>query len=439
MDLRDPRQLVDYTRSLDCIHCGLCLNACPTYRLTGAEPSSPRGRIHLMRALAEGHIEPDADYAEELDFCLLCRNCESVCPSGVQFGRMMEHARGSLEPVRQRGALATLARRIGFDLLLRDRGALRVFTTLGRWAQVTGVAGLAASLLGPAGRRLREAPTIPPAGERARLAVTTPAAGKRLGAVALLEGCVMPELLGRTNRATARVLARSGFDVHVAREHMCCGSLHAHNGEEAGARALALETLDAFERLVDADGAPLPLIVNSAGCGSHLKDLAHQFPADAAQRARAARLSARVRDLTEFLAAGPGAQGLSSALQSAPARPMRVTWDDPCHLAHGQGVRSEPRLILRGIPGLELVEMPDAEGCCGSAGIYSLARPDDAARVLAPKLESLRRSAARTLVTANPGCQLQWSGGVRRAGLDVRVLHIAELLDEALSPPSAAG
>jgi len=435
MDPRDPVQLVDYTKSLDCIHCGLCLNSCPTYRLTGEESSSPRGRIHLMRSLAEGHIEADAAYAEELDFCLLCRNCETVCPSGVQFGRLMEHARGALEPQRERTALQRLARRVGFDLLLRDRTALRATAALGRFAQASGLLALTARVAGRAGRGLRSAPPVPPARERTRLPEFTPARGPRRGAVALLEGCVMPELLGRTNRATVRLLAACGFDVHVAGQHVCCGSLHAHNGETAGARALALETIAAFETLADQDDQPLPLIVNSAGCGSHLKELAHAIPDDAGQQARAHALSRRTFDLSEFLARGSGAEGLRAALAAAapPAHPLRVTWDDPCHLVHGQRIQREPRELLRIVPGLQLVEMPDAESCCGSAGIYALTRPDDAQRVLDPKLESLRATGASVLVTANPGCQIQWESGVRRAGMPVRVLHLAELLDEAIT------
>jgi glycolate oxidase iron-sulfur subunit len=437
MDPRDPHQLVDYVRSLDCIHCGLCLNTCPTYRLTGVESSSPRGRIHLMRSLAEGAIEADAAYADELDFCLLCRHCETVCPSGVQFGTLMEHARGALEPTRERTAIGRLARRVGFDLLLRDRAALRAAATVGRAAQATGLVRFAARVGGRAARGLRDAPTIPRARDRARLPTFTPALGVRRGAVALLEGCVMPELLGATNRATVRVLAACGYDVHVARRHVCCGSLHAHNGEVAGASALAVETIDAFGALVDEDGRPLPLVVNSAGCGSHLKALAHAVPGAPDHERRAASLSRRTIDFAEFLSCNESARGFDALLQRAVdsgerASPLRVTWDDPCHLVHGQRIQREPREILRRLPGVELVEMDGADSCCGSAGIYALTRPDDAARVLEPKLEALRATGARVLATANPGCQLQWSSGIRRARLDVRVLHLADLLDERL-------
>jgi len=426
----NAKDLVDYTASLDCIHCGLCLNTCPTYRLTGVESSSPRGRIHLMRALAEGAIDADEYYAEELDFCLLCRHCETVCPSGVRFGHLMEHARGALEPTRARTSLQRLGRNIGFDLLLRNRSALRLTASLGRIAQRAGLVRAFASIAGSRAQGLLQAPDIP--ANRARLPVFTPATAPRRGAVAVLEGCVMPELLGDTNRATVSVLAACGFDVQVARQHVCCGSLHAHNGESTGAHALALETIDAFDAVVDEHGLPLPLVVNSAGCGSHLKDLAHTFPSEPEHERRARALAQRTLDFTEFLTRGVGAEGLTSLLARAPERcdRVRMAWDDPCHLLHGQRISREPRDILSRVPGVELVPMQGADSCCGSAGIYSLLRPDDAERVLEPKIVALRESRADVLVTGNPGCQLQWAAGIRRAGLTTRVMHIAEVLDE---------
>ncbi len=426
----NAKDLVDYTASLDCIHCGLCLNTCPTYRLTGVESSSPRGRIHMMRALAEGAIDADEHYAEELDFCLLCRHCETVCPSGVRFGHLMEHARGALEPTRARTAFQRLGRSIGFDLLLRNRSALRLTASLGRIAQRAGLVQAFASIAGSRAKGLLQAPDIP--ANRARLPDFTPATALRRGAVAVLEGCVMPELLGDTNRATVRVIAACGFDVHVARRHICCGSLHAHNGEVAGARALAVETIDAFDALLDEHGVPMPLIVNSAGCGSHLKDLARTFPSEPDHERRARALSQRTLDFAEFLASGVGAEGLTALLARVPVgrNRVRITWDDPCHLLHGQRISREPRDILRRVPGVDLVTMEGAESCCGSAGIYSLLRPDDAERVLEPKLLALRESQADVLVTGNPGCQLQWAAGIHRAGLATRVMHIAEVLDE---------
>lgn len=415
----DANTIVDYAKSLDCVHCGLCLNACPTYRLTGREPSSPRGRIHLMRSVAEGSLTPDADFAEEMDFCLLCRNCESVCPSGVRYGSMMEHTRSALESVRSRPAWVRAIRRFGFGVVLRDRMTLRIAAWIARTADRTGLA----KLLG--------APPLPAHTERALLPTRMPAEGETVARVAMLEGCVMPELLGHVQRATATVLQRAGCQVEVSPMHVCCGSLHAHNGETDDARALARETIEAYERLVDDAGNPLPLVVNSAGCGSHLKELAQLFDASDPWAARARALAERTLDFSQFLCREPMRSRLLERMRSSLASLGPFAWDDPCHLCHGQGVRKEPRELLRAAAGGELAPLSDPESCCGSAGIYSLLRPKDSRAILAPRLEALRSCGARVLVTSNPGCQIQWESGVRDANLDVRVLHLAEVLEEA--------
>lgn len=414
----NPQTLIDYTRTLDCIHCGLCLETCPTYQLTSAEPSSPRGRIHLMRSVAEGDIEPDAAFREEMDFCLLCRHCESVCPSGVEFGALMEYTRDGLAP---KTLTARIAKRLGFGLLT-SRPQLRLAATLLRLLQATGAARLIAALLGSRGAALAKLPPIPPASRRRLLPEHTPANGPDATPVTFLEGCVMPHLLGDVNRATLRVLVASGHSVEVPRtQPTCCGSLHAHNGELDQARTLAKQTITAFEATPD-----LPVVTNSAGCGSHMKEYANLFTEDAAWRERAERFSARVRDLSEILEPRP--------LQTpVPATRVRtpIAYDDPCHLCHGQGIRSQPRALLDAT-GLEQVELEGSESCCGSAGIYSALRPADAAAILEPKLEALRACGAKTLVTANPGCQLQWQSGIDAADLDVEVLHLAELLERSL-------
>lgn len=422
----DSKTLVDYAKTLDCIHCGLCLNTCPTYKLTGVESSSPRGRIHLMRAVAEGQLHADEDFAEEMDFCLLCRHCESVCPSGVHFGAMMEHTRAGLADAKQRTIPARFARWIGFRVVLPHRFVLRTVAMLGRFAQTSGLLKLAAQLAGARGRMLLDAPEVPPSSERERLPASTPARGDKRGDVFVLEGCVMPELFGRVNRATVEVLAASGYASHVPRSHVCCGSLHAHNGDLDGARTLATATITAF----DGDA---PVIVNSAGCSAHMKEYANLFEDDVEWKARARTFAARVQDFSEFLATPTAFEGLSRAMSRSGAKLDfgRTTWDDPCHLCHAQQIRKEPRTLLAAVPGLERVVMDDSEACCGSAGIYSLLRPDDAAAVLAPKLALLRACGAKTLVTANPGCHLQWATGVKRAELDVNVVHIAEVLRDA--------
>jgi glycolate oxidase iron-sulfur subunit len=412
--------LVDYAKSLDCIHCGLCLRTCPTYQLTGSESSSPRGRIYLMRAVAEGKLDArDATYREELDFCLVCRHCESVCPAGVRFGEMMETARAGSQQAAPRGALERFARWFGFQVVLPSRFWLSLSIGALRFAQSTGLLKLVASFAGPRKSALLAMSAAPPARERRLLPSTTPARGTKRGEVAVLEGCVMPELFGRVNRATVATLSDIGFESRTAKGHVCCGALHAHNGELEGARELARGTIEHFERLGDS-----PVVVNSAGCGAHMKAYAHLLEDDVAWKERAQRFSKRVVDFTEFVAAHapddwkPAAAGALG----------KLAYDDPCHLCHGQQIRTQPRALLDRVPGATRVEMESAESCCGSAGIYSLLRPGDSEAVFASKARAFAACGADVLVTANPGCQMQWEAGLKRAGSAARVVHIAEVL-----------
>jgi len=430
----DAQGLVDYTRSLDCIHCGLCLHTCPTYQLSGREASSPRGRVHLMRGVAEGRLDANEEFAEEMDFCLVCRHCESACPAGVEFGAMMEFTRDALLVDRPRALHVRLARHLGFRRILPSRLALRMLAGALGLAQRTGLTSLA-RVLGARGRALAALPAVPPRAERTPLSATTPARGEAIAAVAMLEGCVMPELFGRVNRATATCLASAGCEVRTAPGHTCCGALHAHNGDLETARRLGRETIHAYDELRDASGTPLPVVVNSAGCGAHMKELQRHLADDEEWAERARAFSARVVDLSELLRQEQHASRLAAAVQAGGGT-LRAAYDDPCHLCHGQGIRDEPRELLAALPGVELVELPHAESCCGSAGIYSLLRPADASGVLAPKLEELRRARVDVLVTANPGCQMQWTSGASSAGIDVRVAHLAELIAERLGPPS---
>lgn len=422
-------RLVEYTKTLDCIHCGLCLATCPTYQLTGVESSSPRGRIHLMRGVAEGDTTPDDEYADELDFCLLCRHCETACPAGVRFGELMEHARSGLESEKHRPWYARVARRIGFRVVLPNRPVLRALGVVLRIAARTRLDRAALWLVARARGARPSLPAVPPVSAQRPLPPSTPALGEPRGAVHLLEGCVMPVLFGRVNRATAASLAGVGYESRPLAGTVCCGSLHAHNGDRDGARDLARTLLAADRAATEAEGEPLPFVVNSAGCSAHLKELAHLFDADAPERAAAEDLASRVYDFSEFLAPRVRRRPPERSLEGAFAGPF--AYDDPCHLCHGQGVRREPRAVLDALPGTACVPLANSEGCCGSAGIYSLLRPDDARAVLAPKLDALERSGARTLVTANPGCHLQWRAGVDERGLEVEVVHIAELVARA--------
>ncbi len=428
----NDKELVDYAHTLDCIHCGLCLRTCPTYQLTGNESSSPRGRIALMRAVAEERLDPRTpEYGEELDFCLVCRHCESVCPAGVRFGEMMEHARSSLAKIVARPLHVRFVRWAGFSRGLRSRFVLARAHALLRAVQRNGMLKIVGEALGERGAGMAALPQTPPAAERKLLPEFTAAKTVRRGEVAMLEGCVMPEMFGRVNRATASVLSKLGFDVRTTRDMVCCGALHAHNGELDQARELARTMIVAFEKIPSA-ALNSPIVVNSAGCGAHMKEIGRLLAGDQEWGERAARLVRRVVDFSQFVAPRIDA-GLQLRFARADA-PYRVAYDDPCHLCHGQQIRSEPREILDRMEGLRRVEMPGSESCCGSAGIYSILRPADSAAVLAPKLAEFAATKAEILITANPGCHLQWQMGLARTESKAKVLHIAEVLDTALQP-----
>ena len=440
----DWSALVDYSASLDCIHCGLCLRTCPTYEITGRESSSPRGRIHLMRAVGEGRLEPDVAFAEEMDFCLVCRNCETVCPAGVEFGAMMEHTRSGLEEIRSRSLKGRFLRWMGLRILVPNRLPLELAATGARLARQVGIMGLASRILGDAVPSPESQPPIPSRRERRLLPQRTESLGPQLEEVYLLDGCLMPVFLGRVNRASAKVLAALGVLVKAPREAGCCGSLHAHNGDRAEAQRLAKAMMAAY----GGAGDPAPIVVASAGCGSHMKEYPGLFEAGTADLAEAEAFSARVLDWTEFLAArldrlkiamgGADAGGLASAEPTRPGLAARLgaannlaTWDAPCHLCHGQGVRDEPLAVLDAALAAGAMQrraLHESERCCGSAGTYSMTHPEASNELLESKLGDLEAAGASLLVTANPGCQLQWETGIRRRGLAVRVAHIAEVV-----------
>jgi glycolate oxidase iron-sulfur subunit len=401
-------------RTLDCVHCGLCLPVCPTYRVLGLETDSPRGRIYLMRALAEGRVADAAAIRPHLDQCLGCRACETACPSGVRYGEILETVRSETERSEPaRGLRAFLVRFLLWHVLARQR-RLRAAFALGRLAERFGLRWLATKL-GVLPRAMAElAPAIPPARERAPLPTGLHRAhGPARGRVALFTGCVMEPLFGRVNRATLELLLANGFDVEVPAAQGCCGALLVHAGQADKARILAERNVAAFA------GATI-VINNSAGCGCAMKEYGHLLGT-----AAGAAFAAKCRDVSEFL----GREGL----QARPAaRAVKVAYDDPCHLCHGQGVRSEPRALLRQVPGLELAAHARPEDCCGSAGIYNLLQPDLAGEIGRCKAESLIASGAELCATGNPGCMLQIGSWLRRAGSPMRVVHPVELL---LPPP----
>jgi glycolate oxidase iron-sulfur subunit len=407
-----------YAGTLDCVHCGLCLSSCPTYRETGREISSPRGRIHLMRAVAEGRLPLGPALAEEAYLCLGCRACETACPSGVRFGRLLEETRVAVERAGLRNGIARRLERFALRRIVADRARLRAVVDLLAMAQRLGLDRAARAVLPTRlGDALALAPRVPSRAERAWPAWRTPPDGVRRGRVLLFTGCVMPELFGDVHHATVRVLARNGFEVLVPRTQGCCGALHAHAGDADGARALLRANLAAFRGL-RADA----LVVNAAGCGAALREAGDWLPGGGDALARL------VRDPLELLdevGLRPPAGRLA----------LRVCYDDPCHLVHGQRVREAPRRVLRNVPGLELVPHDDPGSCCGAAGIYHLTHPDMASAVLARKLRALAAADPDAIATGNPGCILQLRAGAARAGLRAEVLHPITLLDRAYAAP----
>jgi len=412
------------TRTLDCVHCGLCLPVCPTYRETGREQSSPRGRVYLMRGVAEGRIPLGPGVAEEMYLCLGCRACETACPSGVRYGSMLETMRGEVEQAGLRRGLAKRVETFALRGLVPHPRRLRRAIDALAIVQRLRLDRLSMRLL-PAALRERAAlaPRVPPLRDRRPLPGFVRAQGTRRGRVALFVGCVMPELFGRVNHATARVLARNGFDVIVPGEQACCGALHAHAGDPDFARRLARRNAAAFRTAkVDA------LVVNSAGCGAALREAGEWLGEEGAS------LADSVRDVCELL----DAAGLRAPLPgNAGPHAVRVCYDDPCHLVHGQRVEQAPRRLLRQIPGLELVAHDDPTSCCGAAGIYALTHRAMASAVLERKMASLAAVAPDVIASGNPGCILQLRTGVTRSGLRARVVHPVELLDEAYAAEDA--
>jgi Fe-S oxidoreductase len=405
-----------------CVHCGLCLQACPTYLQTGQETESPRGRIHLIAALNEGRIEPTEAYQRHVALCLVCRGCETACPSGVPFGRIMEAARAQLAELEPPRGLPGLLRRLVFEQLLPRPGRLLAAARLLRLYQRSGLQRLvrASGLLGlvPGLERAElQLPTLPERFFRPRYEVY-PAFGEPRHRVAFFSGCVMPYLYPRVHAATLRVLRRNGCEVLIPRQQVCCGALQVHSGDQHTARELARRNIAAF-----ADLGVEAIVVNAAGCGSTLKDH-DQLLGEHGAAGAAERLALSVKDVSEYLA---------SIDLEPPTRAVRrrVTLQESCHLAHAQRVRAAPRALLAQIPGLELVDLAHPDLCCGSAGIYNLVQAEMSTAILRDRMAEVRDTSADTLVTMNPGCQLQLESGARQFGPSVEVKHLVELLDEA--------
>ena len=394
-----------------CVHCGFCLQACPTYLALDDENDSPRGRIELMKGLAKGTIAADDPDAQlHLDQCLGCRACETACPSGVPYGHLLELTR---ERLAERRPLPGVARLILFSF------ARPALLALAMWSARLLRASRVPALLARAPGRLGFAMAMLASTRRpTRLRSYEPRGDGSRGPAATLHGCVMEGLFSDVNRATERTLAVNGYRVVEAAGQRCCGALHAHAGDAHTARDLARANIAAFER----SGADF-VAVNSAGCGALMKEYPHLLRDDSAWHERAARFSAKVRDVSELLAAAGPIPGRRLS--------MRVAYDAPCHLLHGQRVTSPPLAVLAAIPGLEIVPLVDSEQCCGSAGIYNLVEPEISDRVLAPKLANIAATGAAVIATGNPGCLMQMGAGAARAGMAARLRHPVEILDES--------
>jgi glycolate oxidase iron-sulfur subunit len=406
----------------DCVHCGFCLPACPTYVSWGEEMDSPRGRIDLMRGLAEGKIAWSDTVAAHFDRCLGCMGCMPACPSGVKYDVLIERTRAELERRLERPRAEQFHREMIFALFPHP-GRLRAVAALLWLYAESGLRGLVRRS-GLLPRRLAQIEALLPQVSLhhvgARLPERVPAKGVRRARVALLAGCVQRVFFPGVNEATLRVLSAEGCEVLVPRGQGCCGALSIHAGREQEALAFARDTIARFEGPVDA------ILVNAAGCGSNMKDYGRLFADDPAWAARAAAFSAKVRDINEFLAALP---------PIAPRHPLRarVAYHDACHLAHAQGIRGAPRALLSGIPGLDLVEIPEGDQCCGSAGIYNLVEPESSEEIGARKVDNVLSVRPDFLASANPGCTLQIQKLLRKRGQTLSAAHPIEILDASIA------
>jgi glycolate oxidase iron-sulfur subunit len=426
----DKPAYADYSR---CVHCGLCLNHCPTYQLWHQEADSPRGRIRQIQLVDEGKLELAEGFVTHIDRCLDCRACETACPSGVEYGKLVELARTQIEEQYKRPLFSRIARDFVYRRLLPYPARIATAARFLRLYQRSGLAALArgTGILKFLGLQDRESliPKIDSEFFFTSLGKTFPPQGARRARVAFFAGCVAQVTFSDLNRATIRVLQANGCEVVVPAGQVCCGALQAHAGVRDVARSLARTNIKAF-----ADGDFDAIVTNAAGCGSTLKEYPHLFPTglpnDYSAHEQATRFTSNMRDVTQFLAD----LGLSAPLR---ALPLRVTYQDSCHLAHGQKIREAPRALISAIPEIKIVEMRLADQCCGSAGVYNVTETKASLELLALKMDCVRETKAQAIVTANPGCILQLRAGAAIHSTGQEVLHVVELLDRALATSAA--
>jgi glycolate oxidase iron-sulfur subunit len=421
VDLEWLARKVPYVRYQECVHCGLCTASCPTYIETCDENDSPRGRIYLMRAVADGRLALGPGVRKHLDLCLDCRACESACPSGVQYGKIIEPFKIALQASATGPQKSSLLHRLILHHLFPYRNRVKWALLPARLLQRTGVIAWAdrvglTRLLPPTLRRMQAMlPKL--VGKSAPLATVLAPIGPKRARVALFLGCVGDAMFPETTAATARVLQANGCEVVVPRGQVCCGAIHYHSGVEAPALALARQNIKAFA----AEGVDA-IVVNAAGCGAMLKDYAHVLPLQLHDDA--ARFVAKVKDISEFLVSlGP--------IAPRGKVPLKVAYHDACHLCHGQQIRSQPRALLAMIPGLELVPLEETEICCGAAGTYNLTQPEMSERLGRRKVDHIEATGARMVVTGNVGCILQIAKVIKERGRAIEVAHPVDLLDRS--------
>ncbi|MFN3326029.1 MAG: (Fe-S)-binding protein [Bryobacteraceae bacterium] len=422
-----PRRHSEAPKQADldkCVHCGLCLNACPTYRELRVEMDSPRGRIYQMVQVASGAAEIGPSYIEHIELCLACRGCESACPSGVPYGRLVEAARAEIEQTIERPWHVRMLRNFVFGRLLGSPALLKFLGTGLNLYEKTGMRRLVQGsgllkLFGKLGEIEPLAPSPQAPFFFRQVGKVFPAEGEQRHRVAFLGGCIANVCFSRLNEATVRVLQKNGCEVTVPSGQNCCGALHVHAGRKDDARKLARQNIDAI-----VDGGYDAIITNAAGCGSTLKEYDELLENDAAYAKRAHRFSHLMKDVNEFLASIE----LNPKMGEVRAT---VTYQDSCHLAHGQRIRVQPRKLLSAIPGVTFKEMPLADLCCGSAGVYNVVHTEMSMALLEQKMQNVNTTGADLIVTANPGCMLQLEAGAKKHGSGQRVAHVVEVLDEA--------
>ena len=457
-----PLQRHTHTYDLmrQCIHCGFCLPTCPTYAVLGVEMDSPRGRIYQMQAVAEGKLEISDDFVEHMYCCVGCRACETACPSGVQFGKLIEAAREQIQleapsiaiqegpdagaereyeelltpttSARRGSLVATLLRRFFFDVMLPSRlvlslvfGGLKVYQRSGLQTIVrrTGLLDAVNNLPTPFKGKLKIPEELMEGAKgdiiSQQLPEITPALGPRRYRVGFISGCIMDQVFHDINEATIRVLAANGCEVIVPLQQNCCGALHVHGGEAERGRELARHNINVFAHYnVDT------IIINSAGCGSTLKEYNHLLRDDPAYTQRAEEFSGKVKDINEFLVSIEHNQAMGEVKRT-------VAYHDACHLLHGQKIKQQPRQLLKSIPGITLVDLKESDWCCGSAGIYNLTNQEMGQDLLERKMNNIKVTGADTIATGNPGCMMQIALGARQRGIPMEVVHPIQLLDEA--------